>query len=99
MTKVQFAELHSPMFFCGINLGNKLDTSKRSELSLIYDNAACELLVTMFGKTTHVPASSLVHYTPGIAEAPKIVNQHKPQRVPVNAQVSDPSRDVQNPRK
>lgn len=99
MIKVSFAELHSPMFLAGVNLSTKLDPQQRRDLVLAYDRVEKELHVTLGGKTACVPSSSLVHYVPANAEqavAP-VITQHKAQKHPVNAQISDPSRDVQNP--
>ena len=97
--KVIFAELTAPMFFHGINLTSKLDVGKRSGMALDYDRDTRELKVTISGESTYVPASALLHYTPGDKASPKPENKHTAQRAPVNAQVSDPSRDVQNPSK
>lgn len=64
-TEIEWAEVHSPIFLktrhgTGINLGQKLDPSKRKGLILTYDEDKRHLFVTFEGKTARVPEASVL---------------------------------------
>ncbi len=66
MSKIElrFAELHSPLFLAGTNLQMKLDPRNRTGLSLVYDRAEKELLVTYNDAMAIVPISNVSSMTP-----------------------------------
>jgi hypothetical protein len=97
--KVSYAALHDTFFFQGVNHGDKLDSSKRLDLQLEYDQDNKELIVTFKGKATHLPSSNIIHYTPATEaqDTPPIVNLANPQAPKagkVKAQVSGPTDHV-----
>ena len=60
---LRFAEIHAPLFLMGdkgMNLGTKLDPSKRTGLKLVYDRDAKELLVSFENMHAIVPATNVV---------------------------------------
>lgn len=70
--KIKFAQLHTPLFFAGINFGEKLDASKRTGLTMLYDRANKELNVQYAGRSTVIPTeSNVVHMEPGDVEVKK----------------------------
>lgn len=89
--KIKFAQLHTPLFFAGINFGEKLDVTKRVGLVMLYDRLNRELNVQYIGRSTIIPAdSNVVHMEPGDIEVKKaapITNNGKP----VKAQVQVPA--------
>lgn len=92
---LEFAELHNPLFLAGTNLQMKLDPTKRSGLTLVYDRAEKELLVTYNGKVAIVPASNVSSMTP---HGPRTAGVTKvaglPAGLKATAQVSTPQSHV-----
>ncbi len=66
--KVEFAELHSPLFHGGKNHGLKLKAG--GDLELDYDRAERELRITYKGQHTYAPSTSIQNYTPLEQSAP-----------------------------
>jgi hypothetical protein len=95
-----FAELHTPLFLSNINFGIKLyNKQAKGELDLVYDRDEKELLVTCKGVLAIVPTPNVVSMTPKTKKiemelAPAMANQHKTEKVPLNAQVSTPQDHV-----
>ncbi len=56
---LRFAELHTPLFFAGINMGSKLDPTKRTGLVLTYDRVERELVVQYSGRTCIIPRENV----------------------------------------
>lgn len=59
--KLQFAELLSPLFLGGTNLGLKLNPKTRSGLSLEYNREFKELHVTYNGVISIIPTEANVN--------------------------------------
>ena len=57
--KLKYAELHKALFLGGINLGEKLDVSRRAGLRLEYDRKEKELQVIVNGNTGIVPVANI----------------------------------------
>jgi hypothetical protein len=68
MTDVKYAELHSPIFLAGTNLGAKLDPSKRNGLSLHFDEDKKRLKVTWMNESGWVPEPNCAMWIEGKAE-------------------------------
>lgn len=62
--KLTFAELHTPLFLGGKNLGLKLSNTPLTNLDLVYDQIEKELWVTYNGKIGIIPTSNVVSMTP-----------------------------------
>lgn len=92
-TPIKWAELHSPLFLAGSNLGLKLDPKGRVGLSMEYDEEKRHLYVTYNNKTARVPEPSILSMNEGsndaVPEKPKPVVVSK-----VVAQVSSPQDHV-----
>lgn len=73
-TKIDWAELHAPLFLNGTNLGQKLDHKTKGGVSMEYDEDKRHLFVTYGDKTARVPETSVLT----MVEAP--VNIDKPAR-------------------
>ncbi len=96
---LKFAELHNPLFLGGKNLGLKLDHKKHPSISLVYDRAEKELLVTWNGETGIIPASNVSSMTPALINlSPPVVKTELPPRrlpgEPFTAQVETPQSHV-----
>jgi hypothetical protein len=63
MIYLEFAELHTPLFLNGKNFGMKLIPGKTSGLTLAYNRAEKELLVSWMDKTAIIPSSNVVSMT------------------------------------
>lgn len=63
MTQInlKYAELHNPLFLCGMNCGTKLDlsNSKYAAMKLVYDRAEKELLVHWREEIGIIPSSNI----------------------------------------
>lgn len=92
MIVLEFAELHSSLFLAGagINLGLKLDPTKREGLSLKYDRENQELLVSYAGKTAIVPTTNVVVMIEGDPALKEIVKPAPQFTTRVGAQVDSP---------
>lgn len=91
MIDLEFAELHSPLFFLGKNFGLKLDNNKFRGIKLSYDRDASWLVVGWDNRVTYVPSTNVVNMTP--------VDTSKPKAAPkaaekMTAQVSSPTDHV-----
>lgn len=61
---LKFAELQTPLFLAGTNFGVKLDTSKRTELKLVYDRTEKELMICYKGEISFQPTSNVANMVP-----------------------------------
>lgn len=61
--KIKFAEVHTPLFIAGTNLGQKLDVSKRP-LRMWYDRVNKDLTVEFNNSVSIIPYSNVVAVTP-----------------------------------
>jgi hypothetical protein len=98
--ELKFAELHTPAFVAGTNLGIKLLPASRTGLKLQYDRKEKELHIYWNGEVGIVPYSNVVcmiegNHTETLVEAKRLDN--KPQMKTselvhgvINAQVSTP---------
>lgn len=93
MTSIKWAELHSPLFLAGANLGAKLDPTKKTGLSMEYHEEKRHLYVGYNGHTARVPEPSILSMVEGII-APRVHAQTVPTGVPIKAQVSTPQDHV-----
>ena len=92
-TEIKWAELHSPLFLAGANLGQKLDPSKRAGLSMTYDEVARHLYVTYNKSTARVPEPSILSMVEGVVESKATVTP-LPTGGTIKAQVSTPQDHV-----
>lgn len=60
---LKFAELHTPLFHAGTNLGQKLDIKKRP-IKLIYDRTEKELIIFFNNEVTILPHGNVAAMTP-----------------------------------
>ena len=94
-TEIEWAELHSPLFLSGTNLGMKLDPKKRMGLKMAYDEDKKHLYVTYNGATTRVPEPSILNMVElGDQVTPTIVHEPKVIKRVISAQVSGPQDHV-----
>ncbi len=101
---LRFAEIHAPLFLLGDkgkNLGTKLDPKKQTGLTLVYDRAEKELLVSYLDMEAIIPATNVVSMLPMKAEkkvAAKAVKAAQKDDTltgkPIEAQVSTPQTHV-----
>lgn len=90
--KIRFAQLHSPLFFAGVNFGDKLDvnSAKGSGLKMLYDRNTKELNLEYKGKITIMPTeSNVVHMEPGEAHEVRVPIRGNNGK-PIKAQVQVP---------
>lgn len=59
-TKIDWCELHAPLFLSGANLGSKLDPTRRQGLVMEYCEVRQHLYVSYNGKTARVPETSVL---------------------------------------
>lgn len=60
-TKIQWAELHAPLFLAGVNLGQKIPSAKhKSGFAMEYDEAKRHLYVTYNNATARIPETSVL---------------------------------------
>lgn len=95
-----FAELHTPLFFHGVNHGLKLDVTRRP-MKLIYDRSEKELIMFFNKKTAIIPTNNVASMTPKDADALGYFEhtEKKKEAVPapkgkIKAQVSHPVEDL-----
>lgn len=100
MTEISFAELHSPLFHAGRNHGTKLETDKRPDLKLEYDEDKKELRVLYNHRVSRLPCTS-VHSMEEKASIVKadvkpVINEHRTEDKSKrsSAQVSTPTSHV-----
>lgn len=91
-TKIEWAELHAPLFLAGTNLGLKLDPKKRSGLTLEYDEEKRHLYAGFNEKSARIPESSVLSMVEAgpVAVVPKHPFPTPPQAKPFEAQVETP---------
>lgn len=95
MIEVGFAELHNALFLGGKNFGVKLDPHRYHDLSLSYDTAEKELLVTWNKKVAHIPSANVAYYVPGVSEDRKVIQTTAPMVAGISsAQVETPAGHV-----
>jgi len=92
--KLKWAEVHTPLFVAGCNLGQKLDPHKRTGLKLLLDKEENLLEVHWNQEIGYVPLSN-------VAVMIKAAEHHEPKPTPapapaakVEAQVSTPQDHV-----
>lgn len=91
MTEVEYAELHTPLFLAGTNLGQKLDPRKRHGMHMSFDDEKKRLIVKWGHKVAQIPEANIACFIEGtIVEPPKIV----PAKSAMTAQVSTPQDHV-----
>lgn len=61
---VKFAEVHTALFLNGVNLGLKLDPSKREGLKLVWDREEKELIIEYKNAFKVVPSANVVGWDP-----------------------------------
>jgi hypothetical protein len=98
---MRFVELHSPLFLNGCNLQTKLDTIRKTDLQLVYDDEKHQLIVVYKGKGCFIPEAACASLEPidqshlGLDvdfKAPKLVKAQAPATgKPIRAQVSAPN--------
>jgi hypothetical protein len=66
---IKFAELHNTLFLAGTNHGQKLDTSRRLELRLAFDESEKRLIVQFNGEVALIPESNVSSMTPRYSKA------------------------------
>lgn len=92
MTDVEYAELHTPLFLAGTNLGQKLDPHKRRGLIMVFDDDKKRLIVTWNGKHANIPEANVASFVEGkVVEPVKVV---PPKTGPMVAQVATPQDHV-----
>lgn len=92
-TSIIWAELHSPIFLAGTNLGQKLDPTKRTGLAMNYDEDKRHMYVTYNSCTARVPEPSILSMVEGVVESEEIVRERvkaATAKIPAKAQVSTP---------
>ncbi len=67
-TKIEWAELHAPLFLAGTNLGQKLDHKVKGGVTMEYDEDKRHLYVSYNGKTARIPETSVLT----MVEAPTV---------------------------
>ncbi len=90
-TKIDFAELHGPLFLAGKNHGLKL--FNKAGLALEYDEDKKQLFATYGGKTSRIPEANMSSFM----EAGQVAQPDAPAPAPVNkvkAQVWTPQDHV-----
>jgi len=65
---IKSAELHTPLFLSGVNLGLKLDPARRDALELMFDRKEALLIVTFNEATAIIPAANVVSMVPADPE-------------------------------
>jgi hypothetical protein len=106
---LKFVQFHTPVFHHGVNLGDKVDYTKRN-IALILDEKNHRLEIHFNGHISGCPLSNVVKWDPIDAESagfePKPTffqkGQQQPQQSavagqPIKAQVENPIERVQNP--
>lgn len=93
MIKLEFCELHGPLFLAGKNHGIKL--FNKAGVVLEYDRGQKELYVYYNGKTAIIPSSNIASMTPADPSTkPQAEAPAQPPRGKVQAQVSSPMNHV-----
>lgn len=104
---LQFVQLKGPLFFCGINFGEKIEIKKRP-IKLLYNRSKKELLIFFKDKYSIIPMGNISHMTPTqngvlLPAIPAMAESHvaKAEPIPVmrgpgrpKAQVSTPTSHV-----
>jgi hypothetical protein len=96
LIKLEFLELHSPLFLAGTNLGVKLDPvkSKHRGLVLEYDRPNQEVLVSFGGKVGIIPFTNVVAMIEGEPELKEEVQPAPQFTTRTGAQVDSPQGHV-----
>lgn len=94
-TDIDWAELHSPLFLAGTNLGQKLDPRKRCGLKMQFDEEKRHLYVSYAGCTARVPEPSILSMVEQVS-TPKVVEPTAPVPPPglYPAQADSPTSHV-----
>lgn len=110
---VKFVELHNPLFLAGTNHKNKLYANTSTGLQLRYNITAKQLYVLYKNEIALIPESNIGSMMPLTTElfmgafdqhpielkAPQSTHAHHAMKLDITgAQVSDPTRTIQNPR-
>jgi hypothetical protein len=90
-TKVEFAELHGPLFLAGKNHGLKLFS--KAGLCLEYDEEKKQLFATYNGKTSRIPEANISSFIEA-SSIPVVETPAPPPKGKVKAQVSTPQDHV-----
>jgi hypothetical protein len=94
MTDVKYAELHTAIFLAGTNLGAKLDISKRTGLSLRFDEDKKRLIVGWNGESACVPEPNCSMWIEGTAEKRGHAAAAPTVKAKITAQVDSPQSHV-----
>jgi hypothetical protein len=94
MTDVKYAELHTPIFLAGTNLGAKLDPHKRTGLTLHFDEDKKRLIVGWNGATACVPEPNCSMWIEGKVVAHSHVAPAPVVKTKVTAQADSPQSHV-----
>lgn len=92
---VEYAELHTPLFLAGTNLGSKLNVKdhKRRGMTLDFDYDKRRLLVGWNGKTACVPEANVASFVEA-DDVPVEMDSAAVAKTPIKAQVSSPQDHV-----
>lgn len=93
--KVEYAQLHTPLFLAGTNLSEKLDTRdlKRRGLALHFDENKRRLIVQYNGRTANIPEGNVASFVLPDPNAKEKVIPVRPVGQ-ISAQVSSPQDHV-----
>lgn len=96
---LEFAELHTPLFFLGKNFGLKLDPKKLAGLKLVFDEEKDKLHVHWSGRHSIIPIANVAAMTPfpepvPVKEEPKRADPEMVRRGRPSAQVATPTGHV-----
>lgn len=94
MINVEYAELHTPLFLAGTNLGMKLDPYKRRGMLLKYNDEKRRLIVEWNSKTANVPESNVASWVEGDVLPDKPVAPGPKRIMVAPAQVETPQAHV-----
>lgn len=91
-TKVEFAELQTPLFLAGKNHGLKLFNT--SGTALEYDEEKRQLFVHFAGKVSRIPEPNIASFIEATGNKKEEAQAHRPPQGRVKAQVSTPQDHV-----
>ncbi len=77
-TKIEWAELHAPLFLAGTNLGLKLDAgpkATRQGLTLEYDEDKRHLYASYNGKVARIPETSVLSMVEGTTRVHEVFRE------------------------
>ena len=93
MTEIKYAELHTPIFLAGTNLGQKLDPHKRTGLVINFDEDKKRLIVGWNNEEAHVPEANCSMWVEGKVQQ-RSGAATAPVKPKITAQVDSPQSHV-----